>query len=206
MLLVNLKPTKPITEPVTKFGGQPVWLGKPQWPLAKVDGQPMRFICQVQLPDDLQTSGHRMAYIFMSDEVMGETWDAEAGDNAVILQPGPFTPYVQTVQLDRGPTLQAMRPTTGGGLLEFEDTEYGVELTKVTDEQSRDDGTMMKTRIGGPPKWMQNEEWPAGGPWRMLIQVDSCDESYSINFGDGGIGYVFISEDGRQARFLWQCL
>ncbi|WIG60712.1 MAG: hypothetical protein OJF49_003460 [Ktedonobacterales bacterium] len=27
----------------------------------------------------------------------------------------------------------------------------------------------------------------------------------ALLFGDGGIGYAFISEDGEQGRFLWQC-
>jgi hypothetical protein len=33
MLVMALKPMDQIREPVTKFGGQPVWLGPPQWPV-----------------------------------------------------------------------------------------------------------------------------------------------------------------------------
>ena len=44
-----VKTDKPITELVTKFGGQPVWLGKPEWPLSKSTGNPMRFICQIAI-------------------------------------------------------------------------------------------------------------------------------------------------------------
>ena len=32
----------PVRELVTKFGGQPVWLEKPAWPLSKETGNPMR--------------------------------------------------------------------------------------------------------------------------------------------------------------------
>jgi hypothetical protein len=79
----------PVTEPVTKFGGQPVWVGKPEWPLSRETGEPMRFICQVAL--DLEIFGGeagRMAYIFMTDgeEYVDGTWDPD-GENAVIIQP-----------------------------------------------------------------------------------------------------------------------
>ena len=35
----------PITNLVTKFGGQPVWLEEPQWPISRSYGEPMQFIC-----------------------------------------------------------------------------------------------------------------------------------------------------------------
>lgn len=41
--------TSPIMEPVTKFGGQPVWIGEPQWPVSRQYGTPMQFICQIAL-------------------------------------------------------------------------------------------------------------------------------------------------------------
>jgi hypothetical protein len=34
---------------VTKFGGQPVWLEAPQWPIGRANGKPMEFIGQVAL-------------------------------------------------------------------------------------------------------------------------------------------------------------
>src|SRR5437016_242826 len=37
---------QPVHEPVTKFGGQPVWLGEPAWPISRNYG-PMQFVCQV---------------------------------------------------------------------------------------------------------------------------------------------------------------
>ena len=37
--------TAPITAPVTKFGGQPVWLSAPQWPVNDAWDEPMRFLC-----------------------------------------------------------------------------------------------------------------------------------------------------------------
>src|SRR5439155_783936 len=37
----------PITARVTKFGGQPVWLEEPAWPLTPATGEPMEFVAQV---------------------------------------------------------------------------------------------------------------------------------------------------------------
>lgn len=41
--------SSPITSADTKFGGQPVWLAEPQWPLSRATGNPMRFVCQIVL-------------------------------------------------------------------------------------------------------------------------------------------------------------
>jgi hypothetical protein len=146
-----------------------------------------------------------MAYVFMSDNSLGRPWEAEAGDNAVILQTGEFSPHVDVIELEQGPSLQMMRPGVTGNRLVPVATEYAVELMELPDEAASDDDFRLTTRIDGPPGWLQNEEWPRGGPWRMIIQIDSCSDLYSVNFGDAGVAYAFISEDGRRGRFLWQC-
>lgn len=40
---------KKVEKPVTKFGGQPVWIDKAQWPIDEESGKPMKFICQIEL-------------------------------------------------------------------------------------------------------------------------------------------------------------
>jgi hypothetical protein len=52
---------------------------------------------------------------------------------------------------------------------------------------------------------MQGPEYPAGGPWKLLLQLDSTSVPFEVNFGDAGIGYGFIAEDGQSGKFLWQC-
>lgn len=42
-----------IRETVTKFGGQPVWIDRPQWPISKELGKQMQFICQIALDTSL---------------------------------------------------------------------------------------------------------------------------------------------------------
>jgi hypothetical protein len=62
----------PISEPVTKFGGQPVWITEPQWPLSKMYRTPMQFICQIAVPAEIiGDDAFRIAYLFMTD------WDGE---------------------------------------------------------------------------------------------------------------------------------
>ena len=215
---LEFKRKSSIRAAVTKFGGAPYWIGDPQWPLSRSTGNPMRFLCQVALPNDKQFGGQRMAYIFMTDpepggEYVDGTWEPEYGENAVILQPSPFDPIVKTTDLTYGPTLQV--PVDGKpGLLDrimgvkqsprrrYEDVEL-----KVIETEKPCNLDSLGSKLTGEPDWLQNDETPTKGDWRFFLQMDNTSESndYSINFGDAGIGYAFIRTDGRAARFLWQC-
>lgn len=95
----------PIVEAVTKFGGQPVWIGEPQWPLSQQWGDPMQFICQIRLdPELFGPLEAQMAYVFMTDHPDGGiTWEPDGGENAVILQPGTWTG--PSLPLREGPSL-----------------------------------------------------------------------------------------------------
>src|ERR1700759_4787138 len=96
---------RPITDPHTKFGGQPVWLGKADWPLSKATGRPMQFICQIKIdPEKFAPVDARMAYLFMTDDGnVDGTWEPDGGENAVILQPGDVT--ARTTSILDGPSL-----------------------------------------------------------------------------------------------------
>jgi uncharacterized protein YwqG len=196
----------PITEPVTKFGGQPVWISEPQWPISKESGEPMAFICQIVLVPELfgDTAG-KLAYIFMTDDgYVDETWDPDAGENAVIIQPG--NTGVETQPLMNGPAIF--------------DEEFSVELEPGEDPDFIDESDKHKmsseerdeynealsgNKIGGTPGFMQFPEFPNGGPWNLLLQLDSATVPFDINVGDAGIAYMFISTDGQKGKFLWQC-
>ena len=54
--------------------------------------------------------------------------------------------------------------------------KYDIEFIEV-DAQITDP----ITKFGGQPVWLES------------------------NFGDAGIGYAYISEDGRSGKSLWQC-
>jgi len=104
---------QPIREQTTKFGGQPVWLDKPQWPLSRTLGIPMQFICQIALdPSIFGELPGRMAYLFMTDDerIGAKTSEANGGENAVIIQPGGVC-RVQTIERSTGPTLERTETT-----------------------------------------------------------------------------------------------
>ncbi|WP_147132916.1 hypothetical protein [Stackebrandtia albiflava] len=168
----------PITEPVTKLGGQPCWLDTPSWPVSAGEDEPMEFLGQFRLP----TPDLRMAYLFMSTDA-DDTWEPDAGENALLLQGGhtEIPPFLTVVESATGPTIGA-----------------DVAVESVTGERDLAD------RIGGSPWWIQHDESP-GDDWLFLFQLTSYLPGYEINFGDAGMGYGFVRKDLTQGLFLWQC-
>ncbi|HLL65756.1 MAG TPA: hypothetical protein VK453_08400 [Micromonosporaceae bacterium] len=167
---------------VTKLGGQPVWLQAPQWPLSTALAEPMMFIGQFRLDAD---DAVRMAYVFMSDDDDGGvdgTWEPEGGENAVIIQPdGRLPPFVTVRSLHEGPSWPAE------------------DHLPVDDRTAGDDDAW--EFLDGEPVWLQGDESPGPG-WRLVGQLT---DRLGYNFGDAGIGYIFVSPDGHEGRFLWQC-
>ncbi|GAB4207469.1 MAG: hypothetical protein OHK0022_35750 [Roseiflexaceae bacterium] len=57
----------PIDQPVTKFGGQPVWVAAPTWPLDPETGEPMLFLAQIALDGGLFPGADgTVVYLFYS--------------------------------------------------------------------------------------------------------------------------------------------
>lgn len=208
--------TPPILQLVTKFGGQPVWLSGPEWPVSRKTGNPMCFICQIALAPELfgEIPG-RMAYLFMTDEaeVVDGTWEPDGGENAVIVQPGHFE-GTETLPLATGPSLCKWIKRAGQDLLSPVPCEFGVELAAGVDpaledlpwtDDDRYFDLMKENKVGGTPVFLQNPEFPEGRGWRLLLQLNSMPAPFEVNFGDAGVGYAFLSEDGTTGKFLWQC-
>ncbi|MEV1008562.1 hypothetical protein [Streptomyces sp. NPDC049881] len=82
-------PERPVTAPVAKLGGEPVWLSEPTWPLDPRTGAPLVFIGQFPVPGDAL----RLACLFLHEEdiIMGGL-DPEAGDGVLLVQPGGRIP------------------------------------------------------------------------------------------------------------------
>jgi hypothetical protein len=217
-----------ITEPVTKLGGQPVWIEAPQWPLSRETGGQRQFLCQVALDADLfDVPPGKVAYLFMTGGAEGEyvngTWDPEAGENAVIVQPSSEAPYdgrVETVPSPTGPTLYRFEGAPDGAQREAVPCEYAARLTpgEEADPASEDEraswddeiydayfDSLAGNKVGGTPGFIQAEEYPEGGPWNLLLQLEMMELPCYVNFGDAGVGYTFVSTDGKKGRFLWQC-
>jgi len=214
------KTNESIQESVTKFGGQPIWITGPQWPLSKDTGNPMEFICQLALSEDIfPNSKGKMAYIFMTEEeYVDGTWEPDGGENAVIIQPG--TPQVKVEGVLNGPAIKAYVEVNGENLLQPEPIELAVEIAikndpEYTDEENRaswrdaqyDEYTksLDYNKIGGTPIFLQNDEFPEGDDYKLLLQLDSTQVPFYVNFGDSGIGYAFINSEGTIGKFLWQC-
>jgi hypothetical protein len=125
--------SRPIRELVTKFGGQPVWVERPQWPLSRSTNQPMQFICQIKLePEIFGEIAAKMAYLFMtSDDLSNETWQHDGGENAVILQPGQTT--VPCLPNAEGPALFKMVSRFWSKTRKPKPCEYAVRLTSSSD-------------------------------------------------------------------------
>lgn len=209
----------PITGFVTKFGGQPTWWNEPQWPLSRATGEPMRFICQIALDATLFSDiPGRMAYLFITDgeTFVDNTFDPEGGENALIIQPGKFKGATQLVAT--GPSLQAWvddnkarRRVPVEFIVEFEADEDPDVLDENTAREQGDTAWEAFTshwndnKLGGTAAFLQGSEYPSGGPWKLLMQLNDTNLPFDLLFGDGGIGYAFISADGEQGRFLWQC-
>ena len=189
-----------IDAPVTKLGGEPTWLREPQWPLSRSRNRPMPFIGQFRLDDG--TGEARLAYVFMSDlfifdledeegagddlgdeydEAIDDTFLPDGGENAVIIQPDGRIPSFVVVRDQRtGPS--------------FTEDHLPVDVVSGDEDPPWE-------FLGGDPVWLQGPESPGAG-WRLVGQLT---DRLGHNFGDAGVAYIFVSPDGAEGRFLWQC-
>lgn len=226
-LAMTFRPTQvPIAEPVAKLGGQPAWVDVAQWPLSRADGDQMMFVGQVPVPG---FPGH-VAYLFMTDDDSGAyaTWGAEDGENALIVQPGGRVPaFLNTVETATGPPL--WRP--GSRSWDKVPVELSVDLTPLLPEHDghldaraaagaserqgayldRPESDLLppQSYVGGAPVFWQQHLPPVSDQWRFFFQIDGCEgtdgEPYVLRLG-GGTGYAFLSPDGMEGRFAWDCV
>ncbi|MEM7514702.1 MAG: DUF1963 domain-containing protein [Bacteroidota bacterium] len=197
---------QPAEKGKTKFGGQPDWLLTPEWPISREVEKPMRFICQIALHEIYPEQKESYAYLFMSDfedKYVGDTWDPHSGENALIIQPG--NNEINTVALTSGPSLYHMAEKEGEKLLVETPYDSKVELVEIADPELIGEEIEIVNKIGGKPTFIQDDEYPSEEKWDLLIQLDSMNVPFFVNFGDAGVGYGFISEDRQKAKFLWQC-
>ena len=192
-----------VRDAVTKVGGQPVWLGEPQWPLSRETGRPMEFLGQFAV------AGGRLAYLFMTGDGHGSvdgTFDPEGGENALVVQPDGRVPDFVTVEH------RAEGPSAGTDHLPGAADAEGAGGEGAGGEGDGGEGDGENRRpwqyLGGPgvePHWLQGEE-PPGDDWSLVVQLDSGKLPFDVNFGDSGVGYAFLAPDAKEGRFLWQCM
>ncbi|MDR0474703.1 MAG: DUF1963 domain-containing protein [Treponema sp.] len=196
-----------ITEPITKFGGQPVWLEEPQWPVSGSyeddDGNayPMTFAGQIALEDGaLGNKGKKIAYIFISqgeDSIDSSIHDFDGGENEIIIQPGG-TPGCDILVSAEGPTCS--------------DCEYIPKLQEDCDPEFISDadfdemssGKKMDylsivggNKIGGVPRFHMGDQWPDDDPgeYTLLLQLDSCTLPFELDtYGEAGLIFAFVDK------------
>lgn len=197
--MVGLSPQPPSDPPAAKFGGHPDWLSQPQWPL-EPDGRPMTFYGQLPLPEH---SG-QIAYLFIGSR---DNWQPLSDGNAVVVQPAS-TCHRPTVATARGPRLYE-RVHELDGFVQFSYArayERFVELRDAADPASwqPDQDTMVEdwNKIGGTPRFLQDEQWPPGDGWRFAAQFTAGWAGREL--ADGAECYIFVRDD-LNAAFLWQC-
>ena len=229
------KTNSPIEGYVTKFGGQPNWLEEPEWPHSRSTNHPMRFICQISLAElSLEEPyDNGMIYLFMMDSEFAvggklfgayDQFEPEGGENAVIFQPGGVNSLVETRPLVKGPSLlpkeamywQGDEVEAWGKVEEYEvvlnpaiDPEFVsihelVELPESQHDQYCD--SLSGNKLAGVPGFIQPDEFPfLEKRSQLVLQLDSGRVPFYVDFGDIGVGYLFVEKGGNTGRFLWQC-
>ncbi|MFC8717895.1 hypothetical protein [Kitasatospora sp. NPDC057198] len=213
---------QPIVTPVAKFGGEPVWLSEPAWPVHPTSGEPLVFIGQFPVPGPQL----RLAYLFLHEEgmIMGGL-GAEDGDAVLLVQPDGRVPPFAAIGPPgtQGRTLWRWSPD------ETEiPVEWHVDLQPVPPEIDRSidekaawqrgmrgegpatelpDGEDLHDYLGGAACY-PNIDARVDAPWQFLFKIsdggESPDDPYFLNFGYG-YGYGFVSPDHREGRFFHEC-
>ncbi len=185
-----------IRQPVAKLGGQPVWLDEPFWPASRAFGAQMTFVGQVPIPGPEL----RMTYLFVTqdDLAVAETYAPDAGENALIVQPGGRIPrFLVGSSTGDGPSLWRR----GATWAEMVPVELHIDLSALggADERAlgeeiawqeaerngifcdppEHDRVPLRSYVGGKPLfWQAHVGVPE--PWQFFFQLDGGE-----GWGDG---------------------
>ncbi|MFD5316968.1 hypothetical protein [Streptomyces sp. NPDC127098] len=219
-------PAGPVGEPVSKFGGQPVWLDEPTWPVHPRTREPLVFIGQFRVPGEEL----RLAYLFLHEDDGLMESEPETGEAVVLTQPGGRVPPFAAI----GPPGTRGRTLWRYGSDDAEiPVEWLIDLRPVSAEVDAGMdgraawGRYMAKRgpaaelpdhppyppdfLGGAAIFPNFHAWGLeDGPWRFLCQFQDrgddpdSDDPFFLNFGYGS-GFVFLSPDHREGRFIHDC-
>jgi hypothetical protein len=218
--IAGLSTTPPAAAPMppAKFGGQPDWIGEPQWPVAD-DGKPLTFHAQLPVP------GHQgqMAYVFFAEAADDDSWGPLSSGNAVVVQPAG-TCHLPTAPLRHGPGIWRIVEEPGHysrlwgiheryeryavlkeGLdpLVVDYPPYDLDAPRLPYEPEMPVDTTDTNKIGGTPSWLQGDDVPDGDGWRFAFQWTA--DWASEELADGAEIYGFIRDSDLAACVLWQC-
>jgi hypothetical protein len=145
-----------------------------------------------------------------------------SGEHATVVQPGEHvTDSFETRASATGPAdLDRVHLLRVDEEVDFAQVERELEpvededeydrayrLEQLLEERQKDaEGSIRMTQLGGPdvvPIWLQRDELPGEG-WQLVAQLDSIHLPFAVNFGDTGVGYLFLSPDDKNAEFFFQ--
>lgn len=192
------------SELVSKFGGRPCLIKQSEWPTSRKTGEKMQFICQIKIDKSLfRGLEDKMIYLFITNNInVPNTNDPEGGENAVIIK------SLKETKITRRELFKAKGPSLNKEFrlsyvykeeADFEDEDW--TETQYEEYFKSVDGT----KISGNPAFLDRDMAPIGDGWRLLLQIDSSDLPFDLDFGGGGVGYLFINDDCTKGKFLWQC-
>jgi|JI10StandDraft_1071094.scaffolds.fasta_scaffold155053_2 hypothetical protein len=182
----------------TSFGGLPVkGIDKTlEWPTCQTCKAEMQYLGKVKT--DI---GFELIFMCNNDPGMCDNWDAEGGGNKVVVVDEKDLEFCKPIDAEAS----------------IRETDYGVTIleTKEDDyENARESwkGGSRREVLGqvyGEPSWLQGDETPecdcCNKPMRFVAQLEEGpDHRTAMNFGGGGVAYLFDCTDGKTAKFLWQ--
>lgn len=210
------------TEPKEKFGGLPFGLPTDRYPVCEKCENPMALIAQLFHDEERLDLGYagRFLSIFQCNNIKDfsicPTWDLYSGANACfVIDSEELTARVE--KLPEGD----FEPEKEFWITNWEACEDGLPkevLETFLDEKKyyevdeADFEEIYKhleeiTKFVSVPTWIQSPEVPRRGSWKFVGQIDDLTV---FNFGDAGIGYIFIektvgSANLPEGKFFWQC-
>lgn len=182
----------------TGFGGFPVKeINKTlEWPRCKTCHSELQFLGKIET--DL---GIEMIFMCNNDPGMCDEWDADGGGNKVIIVGKENLEFFKPTDVETS----------------VRDTEYGVKIIETVDadyDTAREnwEGKQREVlgQLCGKPSWIQGDETPecdcCKKTMRFVVQLEEGpDYRTAMNFGGGGVAYLFDCREGKTAKFLWQC-
>lgn len=196
----------------TRLGGLPHWLEEPQWPVDPYENELAPFMGQFRVPA-ADGSGDRLVYLFAI---------GFSGEHATVVQPGgQVTESFETRASTTGPTeLDRVHLLRVEEEIDFAHVEQNLEPVENEDEDDREErleevlterqkdaeDSIRMNQLGGPdvvPIWLQGDDFPGDG-WQLVAQLDSYQLPFEVNFGDSGVGYLFLSPNNQTAKFFYQ--
>ena len=194
----RVAPAAPTHE--TYFGGKPSLASGSSWPICRSCRGNMQFLGQVQ--DG--ANSHIALFMCQNDPGMCDEWDANAGGNCAM-------------QVDDG-SMSAIDPPAEGevsrgdayGMRPVIRNEGGYQDARKAWLAAGGQARGILGSLGGVPDWVQADETPTcdecAAPMDFVAQLEEGpDHRTAMNFGGGGLAYVFKCTCGhKSAKLLWQ--